>query len=66
MWGCVAYYQTPDSKHTELVARAIKSVFIEYAHNGRAYRLLVVETNTIVESKDVEFFKDKFLEMIKL
>jgi hypothetical protein len=61
VWGCVAYYRTPDFKRTKLGARAMKSIFIGYAHNSKAYRLLDIETNIVVESRDVEFFENKFL-----
>ncbi|KAJ9558418.1 hypothetical protein OSB04_013032 [Centaurea solstitialis] len=33
VWGCVAYYRTPDPKRSKLGARAIKSIFIGYAVN---------------------------------
>ena len=55
VWGCVAYYKVPDPKRTKLGPRGIKSVFVGYAENSKAYRLLDIESNVIVESKDVEF-----------
>lgn len=61
VWGCVAYYRVPDNKRTKLGPRALKSVFIGYAENSKAYRLLDISSNVIVESRDVEFFEDKFL-----
>nr|KAJ0197577.1 hypothetical protein LSAT_V11C700367030 [Lactuca sativa] len=60
MWGCVAYYRTPDPKRIKLGARANKSLFIGYAHNSKAYRLLDTESGVVVESRDVEFFEDSF------
>nr|KAJ0194254.1 hypothetical protein LSAT_V11C800406360 [Lactuca sativa] len=60
VWGCVAYYRTPDPKRTQLGARANKSIFIGYAQNSKAYRLLDIESGVVVESRDVEFFEDKF------
>ncbi|KAI3815113.1 hypothetical protein L1987_14769 [Smallanthus sonchifolius] len=60
VWGCVAYYRTPDPKRSKLGARAMKSVFIGYAHNSKAYRLLDNESGTVIESRDVEFFENKF------
>ncbi|KAJ9538566.1 hypothetical protein OSB04_031299 [Centaurea solstitialis] len=62
VWGCVAYYRTPDPKRSKLGARAIKSIFVGYAVNIKAYRLLDKETGVIVESRDVDFFEDKFSE----
>ncbi|KAJ9561022.1 hypothetical protein OSB04_006182 [Centaurea solstitialis] len=62
VWGCVAYYRTPDPKRSKLGARAIKSIFVGYAHNSPAYRLLDNDSGVIVESRDVDFFEDKFSE----
>ena len=61
MWGCVAFYKVPDSQRFKLGPRGIKSVFIGYAQNSKAYRLLNIESNIIVESVHVEFFENKFL-----
>ena len=38
----------------------MKSVFIGYAKNSKAYRLLDLSSNTVVESRDIEFIEDKF------
>ena len=38
----------------------MKSVFVGYAENSKAYRLLDLSSNIIVESRDVEFIEDKF------
>ena len=38
----------------------MKSVFVGYAENSKAYRLLDLSSNTMVESRDVEFIEDKF------
>ena len=40
----------------------MKSVFVGYAKNSKAYRLLDLSSNTMVESRDVEFIEDKFNE----
>uniref|UniRef100_A0A2N9GRF5 CCHC-type domain-containing protein n=2 Tax=Fagus sylvatica TaxID=28930 RepID=A0A2N9GRF5_FAGSY len=50
-----------DPKRTKLGPRAIKSVFVGYAVNSKAYRLLDLSSNTIVESRDVEFIENKFI-----
>nr|KAJ0195601.1 hypothetical protein LSAT_V11C700349450 [Lactuca sativa] len=60
LWGCVAYYRTPNPKQNKLGARANKSIFIGYDHNSKAQRLLDIESGVVVESRDVEFFEDKF------
>ena len=58
--GCLAFYRVVDPKRTKLGPRAIKSVFVGYAENSNAYRLLDLSSNTVVESRDVEFIEDKF------
>ncbi|KAJ9557191.1 hypothetical protein OSB04_011805 [Centaurea solstitialis] len=65
VWGCVAYYRTPDPKRSKLGACAIKSIFVGYANNKKTYRLLDKDSGVIVESRDVEFFEDKFLEDVE-
>ncbi|GKB30245.1 retrovirus-related pol polyprotein from transposon TNT 1-94 [Tanacetum coccineum] len=60
VWGCLAYYRTPEPKRSKLGARGIKSVFVGYAKNSKAYRLLDENSGVIIESRDVEFFEDKF------
>lgn len=47
-----------DPKRTKLGPRGIRSAFIGYATNSKAYRLLNLESNVIVESRDVEFFEN--------
>jgi hypothetical protein len=61
LWGCIAYFRVPDPKRTKLGSRAIKSVFVGYAVNSKAYKLLDLSSNTIVESRDVEFIENKFI-----
>ena len=36
-------------------------MFVGYAENSKAYRLLDLDSNVIVESRDVEFMETKFL-----
>jgi len=59
VWGCLAYYRVLDPKRIKLNPEAIKSVLIGYAENSKACRLLDLESNVIVELRDVEFFKNK-------
>ena len=49
-----------DPKRTKLGPRVIKSVFVGYVENSKAYRLLDLSSNTMVESRDFEFIEDKF------
>jgi hypothetical protein len=66
VWGCLAFYRVSDPKRTKLGPRVVKSVFVGYAKNSKAYRLLDLDSNVIVESKDVEFIEDKFYNDSKL
>ena len=61
VWGCVAYFRVLDPKRTKFGPRAIKSVFIGYVVNSKLYRLLDLSSNTIVESRNVEFIENKFI-----
>ena len=49
VWGCLAFYRVLDPKRTKLGPRAMKSVFVGYAENSKAYRLLDLSSNTVVE-----------------
>src|SRR3954471_13077557 len=66
VWGCLAYYRVPNPKRTKLGDRAIRSVFVGYAINSKAYRLLDLDSNVITESRDVEFFETDFQKMLKI
>ena len=61
VWGCIAYFRVPNPKRIKFGPRAIKSVFIGYGVNSKAYRLLDLSSNTIVELRDVEFIENKFI-----
>ena len=61
VWECIVYFRVLDPKRTKFGPRAIKSVFVGYAMNSKAYKLLDLSSNTIVESRDVEFIKIKFI-----
>ena len=60
VWGCLAFYRVTDPKRIKLGPRNLKSVFVGYNQHSKAYRLLDLESNVIVESRDVEFIKHKF------
>ena len=45
-----------DPKRTKLGPKGIRFAFVGYATNSKAYRLLNLEFNVIIESRDVEFF----------
>ena len=58
VWGCLAYCKRTEPKRTKLGPRAIKYAFVGYASNSKAYRLLDLESNVIIESREVEFFEN--------
>ena len=60
VWGCLAFYRVPDPKRMKLGPRALKGIFVGYAENSKAYRILDSNSNVIVESRDVEFIENKF------
>ena len=49
-----------DPNKTKLGLRVIKCAIVGYASNSKAYRLLDLESNVIIESKEVEFFENLF------
>ena len=60
VWGCLVFYKIHNPKSSKLCARGIKSVFVGYAENSKAYRLLNLDSNVIMKSRDIEFIEDKF------
>lgn len=58
MWRYLAYCKNANLNRTKLGPRGIKCAFVGYASNIKSYRLLNLETNVIIESNDVEFFKN--------
>ena len=61
MWGCLAFYHVPDQKRTKLGPKAIKGIFIRYAKKSKVYRILDLVSNTIIESIELEFTENKFV-----
>ena len=41
--------------------RTTKAVFLGYAETSDAWRFLDLETNSIIEARDAEYFKEKFI-----
>lgn len=56
--GCVMYYKNTGLKRTELGPRGIKCAFICDVSNSKAYRLLNLESNVIIEFRDVKLFEN--------
>ena len=60
MWSCLAKVGIPESHKEKIGPKTKDSVFIGYAQNSPANRCLVLETNTIVETRDADFFENIF------
>ena len=58
MWGCLAYCKKTYPNKRKLGPRATTCAFVCYASNNKAYRLLDLESNGIIESRGVEFFEN--------
>ena len=56
--GCLAYCKKTDPNKTKFAPRATKCAFVGYASNRKAYRLLDLKSNVIIESKEVKFFEN--------
>ena len=54
VWGCLANCKKTYPNKTKLGPRATKCTFVCYASNNKAYRLLDLESNVIIESREVE------------
>jgi hypothetical protein len=66
VWGCRAIVRLPKPKIRKLGQKAIECIFLGYAQHSKGYRFLVVEpnlsveVNTVIESRDAEFYKHRF------
>ena len=65
VWGCLAKVMLPDPKKRKIGYKTSYCTFLGYAEHSAAYRFLVlnsdiIECNTIVETKNVEFFQHIF------
>ena len=61
VWGCLDKIMLPDPKKRKPGSKTYDCMFIGYASNSVAYRFLVLksdvlERNTIIETKNAEFF----------
>jgi len=60
VWGCLAKVMLPDPKKRKIGSKISNCMLLGYAEHSVAYRFLilksdVIEHNTIVETKNVEF-----------
>jgi hypothetical protein len=55
VFGCKCWYAVPKSRTQKLDARAKPAIFVGYAENSKAYKLIDLETRSVVVSRDVTF-----------
>jgi len=65
VWGCLAKVMLPDPKKRKIGSKTSDCLFLGYAKHSVAYRFLVlnsdiIERDTIVETKNIEFFEHIF------
>ncbi|GKA31619.1 zinc finger, CCHC-type containing protein [Tanacetum coccineum] len=62
LWGeaLLTACHVPLPHISKLGPRGLKSVFVGYAKDYKSYRCLDLDSNVIVESRDVDFFENKF------
>ena len=56
----MAFYRVLNPKRVKLKPRALKGIFVGYAENSKAYRILDLSSNVIVELRDIDFIENKF------
>ena len=66
VWGCLAKGMLPNHKKRKIGSKTSDCMFLGYAEDNVAYKFFVlnsdiIERNTIVETKNVEFFNTSFL-----
>ncbi len=65
VWGCLAKVMLPEPKKRKIGSKTSDCMFIGYAEHSAAYRFLVLRSdvldcNTIIETKNAEFFEHIF------
>jgi len=65
VWGCLVKVMLPDPKKRKIGSKTSDCLFLGYAEHSATYRFFVlnseiIERNTIVEIKNVEFFEHIF------
>ena len=67
VWGCLVKILLPEPKKQKLGPKTFDAMFIGYAKNSATYKFLVtksennlVDVNTIIETKNVDFFENIF------
>jgi len=66
VWGCLTKVMLPNPKKTKIGSKTSDCMFLGYVEHTVAYRFLFlkndeIEHNTIVETKNVEFFEHIYI-----
>jgi hypothetical protein len=64
VFRCNAYVHRSATTRTKLDSKTIKSVFVGYDLNTKAYRLINKETSKLIINRDVVFNENHFGSMI--
>ena len=56
VWGCIAYVIDLSQRRPKCGTKGVRSIFLGYPPNSKAYRFLNQKTNSILESTSAEFF----------
>ncbi len=57
VFGCKAFAHILDEKRSKLESKSVPCVFLGYYEGSKAYRLMCVETKSIIKSQDVVFLE---------
>lgn len=60
-FGCIAMAHVPKEKRDKWDAKSTELLFVGYDENVKGYRLMDTRTYKIINSRDVVFFKNQFL-----
>ena len=60
VWECIDDYRVLKNKKIKLGSKTLKSVFVGYVENSKTYIGYLILILMFVESRDIEFFENKF------
>ena len=59
VWSCLSYVKIQENKRKKVGPKAFKCAFVGYAEYSKAYRLIDIVNDVIIESRDASFIKHK-------
>lgn len=60
IYGCLAYAYMPDVKRSKLDNSASEAIMLGYATGTKGYRLLIIDTMKIIETRSAKFDETKY------